>query len=561
MALVHVDLGTGDFHTEVDAGTSDRFTAEGPIAAARIVQRHVIDAGGRKDPAFAPIVLVTGAAGGLPGPGLARVAAVGLSPLSGGIAESRSEGPFAAGMRRAGVTGIVLHGRSTAPATVVVGNGSVRLESARRLWGCETGAATDALVAEHGSRAAVAVIGPAGENGVRYASIVTCRDHQLARLGLGAVLGAKNVKAVVCLGEPGPAPDLSAFVRRYAEAIPGNQLAAWQSGAPGFAVWSAEPGYASVSNFRDTTTRSGVDPASAPPIERVAACPSCPNGCMKVYGGVALHQEALAMLGTGIGFDDPWSLHARCVQLGLDPVSFGGALAASGAKPSLSLAEDVARGGHPIGEGAQRLAAAGLTADEPMTSKGVELPPFDPRAQPNLGMAWAVSPIGPRYDIAEHDLDFVPGGLTYAFDEARSLGLSVPRLPLMLDPAGTAVLMTLWSGLDALGVCLFAATPTRPLLLRDVEDLVEAAVGERPDVMALGALRLRLQRDVNRRLGIGLDQDTLPSRFFTEPIQSGPWSGAVLDRDDFQAAVAVLHRQLGFGIEFEFDSETDRECA
>jgi aldehyde:ferredoxin oxidoreductase len=72
---------------------------------------------------------------------------------------------------------------------------------------------------------------------------------------------------------------------------------------------------------------------------------------------------------------------------------------------------------------------------------------------------------------------------------------------------------------------------------------------------------LRLQRDVNRRLGIGLDQDTLPSRFFTEPIQSGPWSGAVLDRDEFQAAVAVLHRQLGFDIEFEFDSETDRECA
>jgi aldehyde:ferredoxin oxidoreductase len=396
--------------------------------------------------------------------------------------------------------------------------------------------------------------------------VVTCRDHPLPRLGFGAVLGAKRVKAVVCLGdEEVPVADPAGLARisaAYARAVPGNRLAAWQHGTPGFAVWTAEPGYATVANFTDTVTRSGVDPATAPVPERVAACPGCPTDCMKVYAGAALHQEALAMLGRNIGCQDPWTLHARCLELGLDPVSLGGTLAAARIAPDRigATVEAIAHGHDPdlLGQGAAALARAGRAADQAMTSKGVELPPFDPRVQPNLGLAWAVSPIGPRYDIAEHDLDFVADGLTESFDEARSLGLSVPRVPGALDPAGTAILMRLWSGLDALGVCLFAATPTRPLALADVEDLVAAVTGERPDVLALGGRRLRLQRAVNRRLGIGLDADTLPDRFFTEPLAAGPWSGAVLDRRAFTSAVAAVHRELGFDTELAFDT-TDGE--
>ena len=65
-------------------------------------------------------------------------------------------------------------------------------------------------------------------------------------------------------------------------------------------------------------------------------------------------------------------------------------------------------------------------------------------------------------------------------------------------------------------------------------------------MLALGAERLRLQREINHRLGIGLDADTLPDRFFTEPVAAGRYAGAVLDRAAFTAAVAELHRQLGF---------------
>jgi aldehyde:ferredoxin oxidoreductase len=235
----------------------------------------------------------------------------------------------------------------------------------------------------------------------------------------------------------------------------------------------------------------------------------------------------------------------------VDPVSLAGTLAAAGTAPDdvPAALERISAGRDRTGlaDGAARLAASGRAAHPPMVSKGVELPPFDPRVQPNLGLGYVVAPIGPRYDIVEHDLDFLAdGGLAYSFDEARRLGVAVPRAPGELDPSGTARLMRLWSGLDALGVCLFAATPTRPLTLAQVEELVLAVTGDQPDVPALGGLRLRLQREVNRRLGITLNQDTLPDRFFTEPVSAGRHAGAVLDRDAFGRGVADLHHELGF---------------
>jgi aldehyde:ferredoxin oxidoreductase len=537
MVLIHVDLATG----RAEARAAGDFG--GSVAALRVLLEAV---SGPTEPADAPLALVASTVAGVAGPGLARCAAVGLSPLSGGIGETRAEGPYAAGLRASGVTGVVLHGRAAAPVCVIVQDGAARMQPAGDLWGLETGAATDALLARYGADAAVAVIGPAGEHGVRYASIVTCRDHPLPRLGLGAVLGAKLVKAVVCVGDARPpVADPAALARlaaQYATAIPDNPLASWQHAEPGFGVWTGDPGYAAVANFADTTARGGV--GTAPAVQRIAACPGCPTDCVKVFAGAALHQEALAMLGPNLGIGDPWPIHARCHQLGLDPVSLGGTLAAAGVAPAQipAVVERIGAGGDRLGEGAARIAP-----QQAMTSKSVELPPFDPRVQPNLGLAYAVAPVGPRYDIIEHDLDFDPDqGLTYAYPEARRLGVTVPSPRGELDVARTAQLMRLWSGLDALGVCLYAATPTRPLTLDQVEDLVEAVTGDRPDVLALGAQRLRLQRQVNQRLGIGLDADTLPDRFFAEPVESGRYAGAVIDRTAFLAAVADLQARLGF---------------
>ena len=517
--MLHVDLATGATHEGAAPVADDGWG--GPIAALRIL------AEGLDDP-LPPVVLVAGAVGGVAAPGLARMAAVGVSPLSGRIAETRAEGPFAAGLRRAGVTGLALHGAAAEPVVVVVRDGAVTLTPATTLIGLDTGPATDALLDTFGVDAAVAVIGPAGEHRVPYASVVTCRHHPLPRLGFGAVLGERHVKAIVCVGTEVPpvaSPlSLARIAFRYGAAIPGNPLAAWQKADPGFGIWRGAPGFAMVDNFRDTATPSGMEPEAAPAPESVAPCPGCPTDCIKVFGGAGLHQEALVMLGD-------LALNARCLQAGLDPVSLGARLAAAGIAPTAAIISAIAGG-----------EAEPPLTDELMAVGGVELPPFDPRVQPNLALAGAAAPIGPRYDIVEHDFDFVAGGLDYSFDEVRAIGVTVPREPGALDPVGTAILMRLYSGLDALNVCLFAATPTRPLLRRDVEDLVAAVTGERPDILALGARRLQLMNDINARLGVVAE--TLPDRFFDEPVQAGPWAGAVLDRDAFDAALRRLRADL-----------------
>ncbi|HWB37354.1 MAG TPA: aldehyde ferredoxin oxidoreductase N-terminal domain-containing protein, partial [Rugosimonospora sp.] len=109
------DSGFGDGGSG-DGGFGDGGSGDGGVLEALALLRDSVS--GPTDPADAPVAVVTGRVAGVAGPGLARTTAVGLSPLSGGVAETRAEGPFAAGLRAAGLTGVVLHGRSAAPVCV-----------------------------------------------------------------------------------------------------------------------------------------------------------------------------------------------------------------------------------------------------------------------------------------------------------------------------------------------------------------------------------------------------------------------------------------------------------
>ncbi|MEV0454904.1 aldehyde ferredoxin oxidoreductase C-terminal domain-containing protein [Catellatospora methionotrophica] len=578
MTCLHLDLAGGGQYSEPEVGWG------GPLQALSTLRRAIDGPVDPADPRL-PVALVTSTVAGLGAVGTARCAAVGVSPLSGAVAETRAEGPFAAGLRAAGITGISLTGAAEQPSYVVVEAGRAAVLPAGELWGMTTGQATDRLLARHGHDAAVAVIGPAGEAGARYANVVTCRSFPLPRLGFGAVLGARRIKAVVCVppgsGTAGRAPwphdvlAAQALFTAYRREMPDHPLAGWQLAAPGFGAWpgtAAAPGTAAVRNFADTATAPASWPGLHP--DRYAAflswsggCPGCPNDCVKGYAGAGLHQEAVAMLGPNLGIGDLGAIlaaNARCQELGLDPVSFGGTLAcvfeaaAHGPLPSWldlpagagfgaadllpELVERAARPGHPLGEGAAALAARLGVPELAMTCRGVELPPFDPRVQPGLGLMYAAAPFGPRYDAVEHDLDFDPVyGLPHCYDEAERIGLSVPAPASTLDVGRTSRLADLWSGLDALLICPYASTPTRPLTLDRICALVRATSGRpiNPEgVFALGRDRLRTQQQINDRLGV--PAATLPARFFDESVTTGPHRGAVLDRTAFTAAVETL---------------------
>ncbi|TYB70279.1 hypothetical protein FXF51_04260 [Nonomuraea sp. PA05] len=543
--------------------------------------------------AFDPEALLYVAAGMLGGtaaPGLAKAVFLAKSPLTGVAGEAHALGPFAAGMRGAGARALAVLGRAPRLSYLLVEGGEVTVHDAGDLRGLGTAATTDALRARHGGGARVAAIGPAGESLVRYASVVTDHAYAAGRYGLGAVFGAKNLKAVVCAGDtPAEVADpeaIAALTAYYRDSLATNPLAALQAGLPGFAGWADDPiapGYASVRNF-SVPGAPGLRVPSARDYDGRAvsvagSCPGCPNDCLKVYGDRSggLGQEAFLSLGWNLGIDDLdviLAANARCNDLGLDVVSLGGTLAfamecaARGLLPGgpafgdaaalPGLIEDVATRSGALGdllaEGSARAARrVGRGAEAyAMTVKDAELPCFDPRPQPGIGLGYALAPGGPRYDALEHDLDFDPvAGLAYSFPEAARVGAGVAPAHDLDEERGarSARLLRLWSGLDALNLCVFASTPTRPLTIDHLTALVTAVLGEPftlEDLLAAGQARLDGMRAYALRESGGPLDEALPARLHDEPVTEGPHEGAVLDRAAFERARAAFYAELGW---------------
>jgi aldehyde:ferredoxin oxidoreductase len=110
-------------------------------------------------------------------------------------------------------------------------------------------------------------------------------------------------------------------------------------------------------------------------------------------------------------------------------------------------------------------------------------------------------------------------------------------------------LATLWSAADALDFCIFAIAPTRLLSLHDMAALLGAVTGWNTsayEIMRFGERRLHLMRVYNLREGLTAEDDTLPARFFDEPISVGRWVGTRLDRERFAAAVRTYYRMMGW---------------
>lgn len=608
--LLRVDL---DAHTarveDLDAVTS-RELAGGALLAAWLLLRETPPGLGPFEPS-APLVVAGSVVAGRDAPGLARCSFVARSPLTGAIGEGRVEGPFTVALAATGFTAIVVTGRADPPAILVVSADSARVEDAGELWGADTSAAVD-LATERFGPCRIAAIGPAGERLVRFADIVTDRSFAAARTGVGAVMGAKRLKAIVLRDSsfrpPVVDPEALGLVRRqYVAAASANPLTRWQHDPPGFGAWAADarPGTFAVENYRTSQTNdlAGLAPrAFARHLAwSEAGCPGCPTNCIKGFGSGAgrdvaaarreggLHQEAVAALGPNLGLGEAATVlafNARALRLGVDPVSLGFTIsfalearargligardlaspgtpateARFGNAPAIAdLLEQVAGRDGPgawLAEGARRAAdtVGGPAVGLAMHVKGAELPVFDPRTSPGIALGYAVSPTGPRYDFVEHDADFddVSPAWPHARELARPLDLRAPfPMAELTRPKVRAVgiLARLWGAFDALEVCLFAAAPTRPLSVNDVAMTVRAITGwdtDADEVFAWGGRRLDLLRRYALREGLTVADDVVPDRFFDEPIDTGPFRGAVLERDAFAAARTALYAELGW---------------
>lgn len=600
--VLHVDLTHRKAWIEEPNENFWRIYGGGGLLAVRLLLEHCRAGLDAFDPANL-LILTSSVVAGHPYPGLARFTAAAKSPLTGGIGETRCEGPFGHALKTSGVDSIVFHGEADAPTTVAIEKGSVRFHSAAALWGMTVSQAVDQLETSFGTDVHTAAIGPAGENRVRFASIVTDRCYQAARMGMGAVMGAKRLKAVVI--RPGETPpianaDVAArLARQYERQMPENSLTRWQLDPPGFSAWVHLHGLDAAlcaHNYRDATF-DAADRYATTEFMRYyrgeGECPGCPNNCIKRFaapgagideraGGI--HQEIAGTLGPNCGTSDLEAIfHANglCNEFGLDPTSLGFTLSMAmecgehGLLKDAQLPRPLRFGdseamleairtialrqgfGDVLAEGAKRAAAilGGEAERFAMHVKGLEMVCFEPRTQTNLAMGYATAPIGPRYDICEHDWDFdTQVGWDHSLNHARTLGI-IERIPMnLIDVAKVRnykALSTIWSAADALDLCIFAIAPTRVLSLQNMAELLAAITGwetSSHEIMRLGERRMHLMRVYNLREGLTSEDDTLPNRFFDEPLQmpGERWHGHRLDRAQFASVIVSYYRMMGW---------------
>ena len=376
----------------------------------------------------------------------AKFAVVSKSPLTQRINDSLASSGFALAGKRTGHDAIVLVGCSPAPSIVVIDDDGVRLEPAGDLWGLPNAEAQQRLRERLGAEYQVATIGPAGERQVRYATISHDGRHA-GRGGSGAVLGAKNVKAIAVRGSRrcdwAKPQALVELARRLSAASFGPATAKYRElGTATNLLAFNRLAVLPTRNFQQGSF-AGAQAISPEQLSTVrertrASCAACTIGCEHLYGmsggrgSVRLEYENLFALGPLCGVDDADAvLEAcqRCDELGLDTISAGGTIAfamecaergfidapwlrfGDGAAMLRSLDMISAREGLGalLAEGSRRMALdiGHDTISFAPQVKGLEIPGYDPRGLQTMALGFAVGARGADHNRSgAYEVDF-----------------------------------------------------------------------------------------------------------------------------------------------------------
>ena len=305
--LLRVDLGQGAHRAESIEDAELRRYLLGSGLAAHIYLREMDPALEPLDPAN-PLLAFNGLLTGTFSPTGCRSSWCGRSPLTGIWNEANMGGHWGAELRFAGYDGLIVTGRAAGPVYLWIHSDEVEIRPAAHVWGLDHFAAFEKLRAETDPKAQIACIGPAGENQVVLANVMQGgQDHArtAGRGGMGALMGAKNLKAIVVRGKEKPTyPDMKAFrdfVRDINAFIQENSVGMSQLGTAGGVPATEATGDLPLKNWTLGSWAEGAARVSGQAIAetiftRHTHCFACPIGCGKnveieegPYGGVQGH--------------------------------------------------------------------------------------------------------------------------------------------------------------------------------------------------------------------------------------------------------------------------------
>jgi aldehyde:ferredoxin oxidoreductase len=544
---------------------------------------------------FAPGLLT-----GTLAPAVPRYTVTAKSPLTGAIGKSEAGGFWGPELKMAGFDALIVKGKAPKPVYLQIRDGVCEIVDAAHLWGLKTDECQAAIKSEFDKKARVAQIGPGGENQVLFANIVNELAHFNGRNGLGAVMGAKNLKAVAVRGtgkvdcfDGELVKDATRWVAKNMNDHP-LAYGLHRSGTPGGLTTVNAGGLLPTRNWQENTFE-GAEDISAESLETILVnrkgCYSCPIRCKRVVqverddfsvdpalGGP--EYETLACLGSNLGIRDialVSKANELCNKYTLDTISFGMTLsfAMECFEKGLLTVEDTGGleltfnnnelllpliemtalkvgFGAKLALGSARLAAEiGNGAEKLLlTVKKQEVPAHDPRGKSGVGMMYALSSHGADHWVAMHDTLYVEKG-SIGLDSIAPLGIVDPVAALDLGERKVALfyythLMTMMY--DCLGVCVFGYASRSVVSLEKTMALVKAVTGWDTslwEMMKCGERASVMMRLFNAREGFDAKDDILPEKFYNN-LSTGPLTGKnKMDRVAFADALNGYYQMAG----------------
>ena len=508
------------------------------------------------------VVISKGVLGGKNGVGLSDAIISAISPQSGGLIESKIQGRLANALDSIGVDAIALTNKAKSLTGIELtdwGFLEFNFPKAKKLKGYSVWKTINKIKNENTLTSLA--ISEFGEKQSLGASVVSDYGFATSQGGIGAVFGRMNIKYLTIAGvaQRTVNPGVKKVTDKYFAGLESNPLTKSEHDAPGFGIWANKSltGYMAGKNFGRDLPKvvDNFEPKSFLPYlkdDGANSCPGCPQQCLKSYlvkdgplDGGRQHQLSITALLSQYGEDDVEKLiefNSYCHEVGVEHIYLAALLIQEKIKSKRSIAKMV-----------NKVAAKKLKSGFNQI-KGMAIPPWDGRGNQGLFLAMALNPSGPRYDVIEHDIDFDPEWVWSRHVEfGMEYGIPKGGLPLgTLDrrrEKSIIDLWLLWSALDALGICIYAAPPTRELQSSDILALVKAITGAEinmDELFKLGMARLLIQRDMNHRLGVNPKTDDLPDIFFNKPMKSSgaKLDGAVINRAEFTEMKSAVIKRL-----------------
>ncbi len=556
--LLRIDMSSLTARNEEVPEVYRRFGGRG--LSSCIIEREVPP---KCDPLGAEnkLIFAPGILAGTPVPCSGRLSVGAKSPMTQGIKEANAGGAMAQALARLGIKAVIFEGKAKEPTSIKIDKSGVSFFPAAPLTGLGCYAILDRLKSQYGNKVCIACIGPAGDMQLKAASIlVTTPDFHLrvaARGGLGAVMGSKNLKAVVVDDSGSDAVEirdtkkLRENIGVITKGVLENQFVDGlrRMGTPQIVMITQTAGALPTKNF----SMGQFDQAEKicgehmeemlkkrPNAETVHKCMNgCIISCSNVYTDdkgefivASLEYETIALVGSNcmIGdLDMIARINRACNDAGVDTMDVGAAIGVAmeaGLLPwgdgqaALKLVEEIAKGtenGRMIGSGV-RVTGEKLGVKRIPHVKGQGMSGYDPRILKGTGVTFATSPMGADHTAGivlpgPHDPNYVPVAPT--------------------GQGAKSQFMQRWmAAMDSLGLCMMIGMPIMeagPGLDLNLISCVSAVTGETLEssyLTELGRSVLQIERKFNKAVGFGKDDDRLP-KFFTEE-KFGP-GGFVFD--------------------------------